>query len=414
MKKSVWFLFPAMILMLFAACQIGEETDGWMPSPGEEASDKGWDTVTLPNGLVEAPIDQATHVVLGMSTLDISSASPIRIGVQVDRGIRDIADVGMWYDERVPPDRIPASGAELVPYMEGLRAAELMDWTGSSVYPLGPCKAIRKATGYYEEGVADQCQYFYGPDGQGSYPFYILADKIAYKTTAFSAEGGETYATVVDTHGFSAVASKAYEMKTTGGGLDLAIACMDFPDKADAAYYLAQNGIACYAPCDRYAYTLLSRVKSAPPSAVILGSAPVTRKTSGARIGGQPVAISLSETVIAQYTNREYPYQYYDAPSRYFDEFRLVYPRCPKVIKVSAVQGQAKSLVNAAKKYKATVIAARVYSRTDYTPLRSWVAQDSRRRLVLFHSAAYEYGIKLLREFPSRVTFGDLRPVFAK
>lgn len=416
MKKKVllYLALCSVLLLLPCGCQF---------HPVEQVEDSAVDdevvdflpravpaVVQLPGGLTPTDVANATHVVLGMSYLDISSSNPFTIGIQVDRGIRDIHDPGMWYDERVPPDYIPTSPAQLVPYMEGLRAAELWRWTGSPVIPLGPCKAQQREPGYWG-GLG-----WFGSDGQGNYPFYILDDKIDnYWTTTIATEGGVKYATIVDTHGFSAIAQAAYTRKVVEGKkLDLAIACMDFPTKADAAYYLAQHGIVCYAPCDRFTYTLLARMRDAPPAAKIFGSAPVVQTATGARIGGQPVAIGLSETVIAQYTTAAYPNQYYDTASRYFDEFKAVFGRSPKVVKIDAVEGQSSKLVKAAQKYKSNVIAARVYVKSDYTPLYNWLKGSTSRRLILFHSAAYDYGILLMRQFPNRVSFGDLEPVFAR
>ncbi|MEJ5184916.1 MAG: hypothetical protein WHT81_07320, partial [Rectinemataceae bacterium] len=108
------------------------------------------------------------------------------------------------------------------------------------------------------------------------------------------------------------------------------------------------------------------------------------------------------------------PNQYYDTASRYFDEFKAVFGRSPKVVKIDAVEGQSSKLVKAAQKYKSNVIAARVYVKSDYTPLYNWLKGSTSRRLILFHSAAYDYGILLMRQFPNRVSFGDLQPVFAR
>jgi hypothetical protein len=60
------------------------------------------------------------------------------------------------------------------------------------------------------------------------------------------------------------------------------------------------------------------------------------------------------------------------------------------------------------------VIAARIFSKSDYIPLKAWMDADGKRRLILFHSAGYEYGIRMFRDFPDRTSFGDLKPVFAR
>jgi hypothetical protein len=68
------------------------------------------------------------------------------------------------------------------------------------------------------------------------------------------------------------------------------------------------------------------------------------------------------------------------------------------------------------------MIAARLLVRLDmaiycYLYLRAgyetakWLLENKHHRAVLLHSAAYESGIKLFKEFPKQTTFGDLNPV---
>jgi hypothetical protein len=98
----------------------------------------------------------------------------------------------------------------------------------------------------------------------------------------------------------------------------LAVACMDLPAKADAALYLAKNGINIYAPCDRFAYCLMNYKAKFGISRTILGSAPIRQTESGAIIGDQPVTIYLDEPIVVEYTDRDTMDRYCDTPWRYF------------------------------------------------------------------------------------------------
>ncbi|MEE8180028.1 MAG: hypothetical protein V3T89_02815, partial [bacterium] len=55
----------------------------------------------------------------------------------------------------------------------------------------------------------------------------------------------------------------------------LVIAYMDTPDKAQVAFYLAQNRINAYAVCDRFANELIGHKERFNVEAEILGSAPI-------------------------------------------------------------------------------------------------------------------------------------------
>lgn len=345
-------------------------------------------------------VRDATYMVFGLSRLDLKWSERSLVRIQVDRGVRDIFWKDSRFDIRVPPNRIPNGEQELVPYMEGARAAELMQWAGVDVMPLTPGLAVKKADGLY-----------YGSDGEGNYPFMIFQDKIDYPTVTFHRNGDEETAVIPDTHGFNAVVAPALAIHRRRP-LRLAIACMDSPDKANAALFLARKGIACYAPCDRFTHTLMGYKHRYGITTPILGSAPVWKNGDGAVIGGQPVLFDLKEPIIAQYTDKMYPDQYCDAPSRYLRALQRTYQIALHVTEVTAAVGETGLLVAKAEQIGANVIAARIYNREDYEPLKKWMEKDQRRRLILLHSDAYEYGIQMFREYPTRTTFGDLDPKF--
>ena len=56
----------------------------------------------------------------------------------------------------------------------------------------------------------------------------------------------------------------------------------------------------------------------------------------------------------------------------------------------------------------------RVCTDQDYKPVAEWLKEDQRNRAVLLHSAAYEPGDALFKEFPKQTTFGDLDPVIER
>jgi hypothetical protein len=191
----------------------------------------------------------------------------------------------------------------------------------------------------------------------------------------------------------------------------LAVACMDLPAKAQAALFLARNGINIYAPCDRMA-SLLLNYKKLGINATILGSAPVKQTESGAVIGDQPVGIYLDEPIVVEYTNRnDTSDQYCDTPWRYFNRLSRVYRLNLSLIKVCANTGEAGKVVIQAETVNAQVIGVRVCTDKDYKPVAEWLKKDKRNRAVLLHSAAYEPGIALFKQSPKQTTFGDLNPV---
>jgi len=342
--------------------------------------------------------EKPTTMVIGLSKIELRTADKEVIGVQVDRVIRDHVWYNSSFDTSVPVDRVPEDSSQVVPYMEGARTAEMMVWANVSVVPLTPSIALKKEDGYY-----------YGSDGQGNFAFQICPDKAEYPTCEFVIENGSEYVVMYDTHGFNAVAEQAYLKRDE---INLSIACMDMPDKAKAALYLAQNGIPCYAPCDRFANTLMNYKEELGIETEILGSAPIRQTDCGAVIGDQPVVISLNESIIAQYTDSPYPDQYCDTPSRYFRELQKVYNVNLSVTEVYANVGETSNLVKEAKEQNAGVIGARIFTEADYLPLKEWLKEDKNHRAILFHSAAYNFGIKLFREFPKQTSFGDINPKF--
>ncbi|MEA1963689.1 MAG: hypothetical protein U9O41_00950 [Candidatus Aerophobetes bacterium] len=358
-----------------------------------------WWTPKYSFSFLNQPQDSG-KLILGLSKIELKGEETI--GVQVDRVIRDIQWKNSDYDEKVPPDRVPEKLSEIVPYMEGARVREMMKYAGVKVIPLTPAYGKKKYKESYPKPV------YYAGDGQGNFLFLIDPSKTEYFTVKRGSKGNLM---LPDTHGFNMVAEQAYLKKDQ---LFLVIACMDMPDKAKAALYLAQNGINAYAPCDQFANELIGYKERFGVEVEILGSAPIKKTKSGAIIGDQPLTISLDELIIVQYTDKGYPDQYCDTPARYFDQLKKVYHLDLRVVKVPANVGETQKIVEMAELNQAQVIGVRVYNEADYQPVAEWLKEDPNHRAILFHSAAYRLGNRLFFEFPEQTTFGDLSPKIIK
>jgi hypothetical protein len=302
----------------------------------------------------------------------------------------------------VPANRVPTGPAQLVPYMEGRLAADLMRFASVSIRPLTPAivKLDPKQPGYGH--AAD-------PDGR----FRLLVDssKISYATAR---RVGPDLVELPDTHGFASVAAEGARLRPF-----LVMACMDMPSKTGGALALAARGIHAYGSTDRFGYEALGYRLLQPDAGTIMGSAPIRKGTDGgAVIGDQPVEIALDETIVAQWTDRQtYPWQYNDSAWRYFAALDDLYGLGLKLVKASADAGELETLLAVARARNARVVAVRVgkantedETERDAEALSRWLRESPRHRAVLFHTAAYEAGYKLFFDFPKQTTFGDLDP----
>lgn len=343
--------------------------------------------------------DDSPRMIIGASKIELKTEDNPVIGAQVDRVIRDYLWTDSDFDTKVEADRVPQNSSQVVPYMEGARVKEMMDWTNASVLPLTPCHALLKTTDWN----------YYGSNGNNDFPFLILIDKVIYPTSVFYEN--DSLVIIHDTHGFSAVAEKAYENKDK---IDLVIACMDTTSKAEAALWIAENGMNCYAPCDRFTNEIMDYKHKFGIEAEIIGSAPIRKTDYGAVIGDQPVTILLNEKIIVQYTEEGYPNQYCDTPKRYFDALQKVFGLKLNITEVYANVGETYKIVEKAQDEDAHVIAVRIYNEQDYYPVKSWLSEDKNNRAILLHSAAYDSGIKIFKEFPKQTSFGDINPQIIK
>ncbi|MCX6765679.1 MAG: hypothetical protein NT136_01825 [Candidatus Moranbacteria bacterium] len=339
---------------------------------------------------------QRKMLVLGKSKIIVPKAS--YVGTQVDRVVRDIAWKNSKFDERADPHRRIRTKEDVVPYMEGRMVQFLMDYADVKVCSLSPARAVRKMDGFY-----------YAGDGtSGNYPFLIDPSKVDYPTAAFL--DGRNKAILPDTHGFNMVAEEARRMKILEK-LDLVIACMDTPAKADAALFLARNGINCFGPCDRFAYQLIGYRKLVPKGVTIMGTAPIRKHQNGAVIGDQPVSISLEEKIVVQFTEKGYPDQYCDTPARYFKQLEKILKLKLNLKSVAAGVGETFKVVAEAEKSRSKAIGVRIFNQEDAKPVAEWLKKDKSNRAIFFHSAPYEPGYEMFFRFPEQTSFGDLEPI---
>lgn len=299
-----------------------------------------------------------------------------------------IRDKSSRYNVNVPPNHIPKSPKELVPWMEGARVAELMKYANVKVIPATGV-VIKKINGTW-----------YGPDEKGNYIFEVDPSKAG---PPFSKKINENTAIEIDTHGMNVMVPTAIKEHAF-----LVIACGDLIGKAKAEMYMAKRGINCYAVCDRYTPYCLGY----QGPGVILGGAPIRPIKEGAIIGAQPVYINTKELIVAQTTHVAYPYQYCDTPARFFNMLQKKYGIKLNVKIVDSTN--AVKVVEEAEKTGANVIGVRVVTYQDKKAVEKWLKENPNHRAILFHSAAYEPGYKLFFEFPQQVTGQDPRPIFVK
>lgn len=338
-------------------------------------------------GLETSP-QQASYIVLGATYLVVPKNA--KVVTQVDRVIKDTASN---VNVKTPPGQSPNSSKQLVPWMEGARVAELMNYADVKVIPITGV-TIKKINGSW-----------YGPDDKGNYVFEVDPSKAG---PLFSVDGNDSNTKIeVNTHGMNVMVPGAIS-----NGAFLVVACGDIPGKAKAEKYLSDHGINCYAPCDRFSAVVMPYNGTGK----IMGGEPIRKysKGDGAIIGGQPLAFSTNETIVVQTTNKTYPDQYCDTPNRYFHCLETAYNITLKLDVVNAGPGEAGKVVNETKVTGAKIIGVRVEQPQDKTAVENWLKSDPNNRAVLFHSAPYDPGYSLFNEFPDQVTGQDLKPVFIK
>jgi hypothetical protein len=324
----------------------------------------------------------------------------MRVGTQVERVYRDWLGTvwdgtnAMSWDLSRRPVPLPIVRDDSNrAHHEGALVEEIQQRVSVDVTPLFGTLIARNPDAPDPDGEGQ----WYAPDEKGVFRFKVLIDKVEYPTTHVSGNVGW----ITDTHGVSAVVSQALEYKS-----QLVIACGDYEGKMKAAYYLAQHGVNVAFPGDRFENMLIGY----KGKGTLIGTAPVHRVEGagpGFVIGLQPVKFSLSELIVAEDTAERYPTQYYDAPARYFRQLSTFVPLNIKYVAVDD-ENQLDRILNVA----SSVVAVRIRTDKEDAMLRQWLLKSPNNRAVLFHSGLYPWAQGLFTDFPSQVTFGDLRPRF--
>ena len=238
---------------------------------------------------------------------------------------------------------------------------------------------------------------WYAPDETGIFRFEVPKDKLLYPTTRFLKQD---LAVIIDTHGINMIVEQAIRNKAT-----VVIGCGDHPGKIKAAKYLADKGIKVITFPDKYTSLLLNS------KADVFGSPPITKQNNSFLIGYRPITITPgNKIVVMNVSSDKFSISYYKTPEIYFTNLQ-------KLIKINPIYttitdfSQMDKIIGKAEQEDADIIAVRIYNIDDYEAVRSWLEKNKDHKAILFHSMPYPYGYKILKEFPSQTTFGDINPI---
>jgi len=241
MKK---FLLPIIILLCITGVLIGVINIYFNHGTPNHQNDF--------NGLETSP-QSASTIIMGASYIKVPKNA--KVVTQVDRVIKDKSS---HINDNTPPGQSPNSSKQLVPYMEGARVADLMKYADIQVIPI---------TGVPIKNINGD---WYGPDEKGNFIFGVDPSKAG---SLFSINGTDNSTKIeVNTHGMNVLVPGAIKNNAY-----LVIGCGDIYGKAKAEAYMAEHGINCYAPCDRFT----AAVMPYNGTGVILGGEPIRPLTNG-------------------------------------------------------------------------------------------------------------------------------------
>ncbi len=334
----------------------------------------------------------ASKIVIGETVITLAPND--RVLTQADRVKRDW--LGLQLSQDLFGDQILTTFSERLWYNESELREDIGWHEGGRMNELA-IAGIRPVIAYGTL-AARLRDHWYAVDDQGVFRFEVPLDKVRYPTTRFLRDD---LAVVMDTHGVNMLVEQSVRHK-----VDAVLSDCDHPGKVKAAKYLSDRGIpvACFP--DKYAYLALGHDMK------LVGSPPIQRQDDRIILGGQPVEIAVSETiVVVNATSWPYALWYYQTPANYFSALQQAVP-----LKLVYVQldgfNQMDKVVRKAVQVRADVIAARVFNSNDYDALKKWLSASPKHRAILFHSASYPYGYLLLKEFPTQTSFDDPNPRF--
>ena len=326
----------------------------------------------------------SSSFIIGSTKIILNSSSTILS--QTDRVYRDWlggqlqnpfkGDILVTFSER-----LKSNESELLPeigWHEGARVRDLKKVNLTHLSAVGTL-------------VAKKGSRWFASDDKGVFRFEVPLDKLLYPTTRFLRRD---LAVIIDTHGVNMLVEQSLR-----NNVSAVISDCDHPGKVYAAKYLSDSGIpvACFP--DKYVYLALGHNLS------LVGSPPIMIENETAVIGGRPLEFDLSERFVAvNSTDGAYALWYYQTPASYME---ILQSAGVNVTYVSLDDfGQMNKATNKAREINATVLATRIFNKNDYEEVKMWLEEDPSRKVIVFHSASYPYGQKLLREFP-QATFDD-------
>lgn len=333
-------------------------------------------------------LTDASGIIIGTTSFEFKNAT---VSSQLDRTRRDWLGGQLQSPFDSPllvtfSERLSYNESELlsdIGWHEGARIKELVEHGFSYLPAVGTL-------------VAKQGDRWFAVDDKGVFRFEVPLDKLLYPTTRFL---HEDIAVIIDTHGINMLVEQALR-----NDVDLVVGCCDHPAKVQAAKYLSEHNISVVCLTDKDVYRALGHDVS------VLGSPPFTFTDNSVIIGNRPLTILKEDVIVAMdASDGVYALWYYQTPASYFrilekQGFDVNYVAIDDFNQMDKVISQARML-------DATVIAVRVFNKSDYDAVVSFLLDRPQNKAVLFHSASYPYGQKLLREFASQTSFGDPNPV---
>jgi hypothetical protein len=333
-------------------------------------------------------LDSGDNITLGTTTIEIMPDDTVV--TQSERVFRDWLGVQLHQDPfkgeflTTFSERMTYNATDLteVGWHEGGRIKDLEDNIGNRAISVAGTIAAEK------DGK------WYAVDEDGIFRFGIPLDKIYYPTTRFLTP---RLAMIVDTHGVNMLVEQSIRRFA-----NVVISDCDFPGKVKAAKHLSDSGIKVVCFPDRFMHLALGHDLD------VVGS-PVWKFTEGKAVyGNAPLVITRGEKIIVSTTGPRdvYALQYYDAAYNYFalvaDEFPL------DIIPVELYNfGEAELLYKKARFEEANYVATRIFDQQDYAQAKMWLDEDENHNVIMFHSTMYPNGIRLMKEFPGQITFGD-------
>jgi len=241
--------------------------------------------------------------------------------------------------------------------------------------------------------VAEQDGRWYASDENGVFRFEVPQDKLHYPTTYFL---HERIAVIMDTHGVNMLVEQAIRKNA-----DFVLSDCDHPGKVYAAKYLRDKNIPVICYPDKYVYTAIGH------NLELVGSPPIEFTNTSAIVGNRPITITTEDRVLAvNATASPYALWYYQTPTSYFQQFPKLNVRHYTITDFN----QQDKIVEHARAINATIIATRVFNSHDYHALKTWLDENPARKTILFHTASYPYGQKILNEYPNQTSFDDPNP----